>query len=344
MSFDTDLEIGGASAPLTGTVENAPATMVTVEPATVQTVFTADKALDPLIAQIAQVVKAHKPDVSTAAGRKAIASLAFRVARTKTYLDGLGEDLVRGLKALPAKIDANRRAMRDQLDALRDEARKPLNDWEAEQERIKKEEEDKRAAEALALQVEHDHELALLLNSDIDRKREEAKLAAEQAQRDREEQIRKDAADRARLEAETRARMEQEASIRRELESKLALERAEREKAEAEQRARETEERRVREQHESEARAERERLAAAEREEQARQEAAKAERDRQAATQAKEEAERKAREEDREHRKMFNREALEDIRKALTESDTDPAVSILTAIAKGQVRHTSIAY
>jgi len=346
MSFlDADLEIGGGSAPLTGTVEPAgPSTLVYVEPASVETVFVAAGALDPLIDQVAALVRAHKPDVTTAKGRKEIASLAYKVAQTKTYLDDQGKDLVARYKEIPKKVDANRLAMRNRLDALRDEARRPLTNWEAEQAQIAAEQKARAEAEALTRQVETDHEMALLMDEAFNRAREDRRHAEEQARLEREERIRQEAADRARLEAETRARMEQEASIRRELESKLALERAEREKAEAEQRARETEERRVREQHEAEARAERERLAAAEREEQARQEASKAERDRQAAAQAKEEAERKAREEDREHRKMFNREALEDIRKTLAESDTDPAVSILTAIAKGQIRHTSIAY
>ncbi|EES5368095.1 cell envelope biogenesis protein TolA, partial [Escherichia coli] len=34
------------------------------------------------------------PDITTAKGRKEIAYLAYKVAQTKTYLDGLGKDLV----------------------------------------------------------------------------------------------------------------------------------------------------------------------------------------------------------------------------------------------------------
>ncbi|OCS62006.1 hypothetical protein BBZ50_02590 [Escherichia coli] len=48
------------------------------------------------------------PDITTAKGRKEIASLAYKVAQTKTYLDGLGKDLVAELKEIPKLIDANR--------------------------------------------------------------------------------------------------------------------------------------------------------------------------------------------------------------------------------------------
>ncbi len=43
------------------------------------------------------------PDIDTRKGRKAIASLAAKVARSKTYLDGLGKDLVAGWKRRPPR-------------------------------------------------------------------------------------------------------------------------------------------------------------------------------------------------------------------------------------------------
>ena len=69
-------------------------------------------------------------DISTPGGRKAIASLAFKIARSKTALDDMGKDLVSGLKAQSGKIDADRRLLRDGCDELKDEVRKPLTDWE----------------------------------------------------------------------------------------------------------------------------------------------------------------------------------------------------------------------
>jgi hypothetical protein len=93
--------------------------------------FRSDGGLDPLIAEIEARVRAHVPDVSTAAGRKAIASLAHTVARSKTALDDAGKRLNEDARAQINAVDAARRKLRDRLDALKDEARKPLDEWEA---------------------------------------------------------------------------------------------------------------------------------------------------------------------------------------------------------------------
>ena len=58
--------------------------------------------------------------------------LAYKVAQTKTYLDGLGKDLVAELKEIPKLIDANRKTVRDRLDELKAKARQPLTDYEEE--------------------------------------------------------------------------------------------------------------------------------------------------------------------------------------------------------------------
>ena len=70
-------------------------------------------------------------DVSTATGRKAIASLAYKVARSKTALDGTGKDVKADIQARVNAIDAERRICRERLDALADEIRKPLDEYEA---------------------------------------------------------------------------------------------------------------------------------------------------------------------------------------------------------------------
>lgn len=332
-NIDLDLEIGGKTTePLTGTIEPAaPALLVTVEPTSVQTVFASAGQLDPLIAAVAEVVRAHTPDVSTAKGRAEIASLAHKVSKTKAYLDDLGKNLVAGLKELPKKIDANRLAMRTQLDALRDEARAPLDKWEAEQARLEAEEKAREEAAALLVQIDRDHEMALLMNEQHNRQAEDRARVAEQARIEREEQIRREAADRARIEAEARAKYEREESMRRELEAKLATERAEMEKAEAEQRAKLAEER-----------AEREREEAKDREEQARIEATQAERRRQEAEAARIKAEQEKREADQEHRRAFNREAAADlVACGITE---DQAKAVVVAVLSGKVRHLRIEY
>lgn len=93
-------------------------------------VFSADKGLDPYLAKIREEIDAFIPDVKTRKGREAIASIAHKVARSKTMLDGVGKDLVAELKAIPAKIDAERKRMRDLLDSWKDEVRTPLTEWE----------------------------------------------------------------------------------------------------------------------------------------------------------------------------------------------------------------------
>lgn len=70
-------------------------------------------------------------DLTTEKGRKAIAAMAFKVARTKTAIDEAGKALNDEARIKINVVDAARRSVREKLDALRDEVRKPLTDWEA---------------------------------------------------------------------------------------------------------------------------------------------------------------------------------------------------------------------
>ena len=107
------------------------------ERAELVSMFKREGGLDPLIARIEAEVRSHVPDVTTKKGRDAIASLAYKVARSKTMLDDAGKTLTEEQRRQIAVVDAARRSMRDRLDALKDEARKPLDAWEAaEQERV----------------------------------------------------------------------------------------------------------------------------------------------------------------------------------------------------------------
>lgn len=94
-------------------------------------IFRAENGIDPILAKIAARVREHKPDLTTEKGRKAIASLAYAVARSKTALDDAGKQLNEDARAQIGIVDSARKKLRDQLDALRDEARKPLDEWEA---------------------------------------------------------------------------------------------------------------------------------------------------------------------------------------------------------------------
>lgn len=316
--------------------------LVVIEKQNAMAVFTTKEQLDPIIEAIEKEARSLVPDVSTRKGRDAIASMAHKVARSKTYIDNAGKDLVAELKALPKQIDESRRIVRERLDALKDEVRKPLTEWEAEQERIKAEEAmNAMHAEALemneefdrqrAAQIEADHEMALLMNEKFDLDREEQRRLAEQAQRDHEERIKREAAEQARRDAEANHRAELEAAERREAEEKARAEAAERQRIETEQRA-------AREKQEAEARAEREKeeAVAAERR---RQEEAEAARLTEEKRKAEEEARRAA---DKEHRRTVNRRVIADlINQGIPEEFAQKA---MLAIAGGKVQDAHIKY
>lgn len=105
--------------------------LVVIEPADALAIFTTPAAIDPLLQRVRDEIDGFKADVSTVSGRKAVASMAYKVARAKTYLDDAGKRLADQQKEIPKKIDATRKHIRDTLDAWKDEVRAPLTEWEA---------------------------------------------------------------------------------------------------------------------------------------------------------------------------------------------------------------------
>jgi len=316
--------------------------LVVIEKANALTVFKSADQIEEILQKVEREVMSFVPDVTTVKGRKEIASLAYRVSQTKSYLDGLGKDLVAELKEVPKLIDANRKTVRDRLDALRDKARQPVTDWEAEQERIKAEEEARIAAEKLAAQIESDHEIALLLNDKFDRDVAEAKAEAERQRIAHEEEIRRQAAEQARIEAEQAAQRERETAAKREADLQAAKEKAEADtkatQERAEREAREVQERAEKQAQEARERAEREKQAAIEAEQRkaGEAEAARLAEEKRIADEAA------ARAADVAHRKAVNNKALADlIAVGLTEEQARTAI---TAIAKGEVTAIRISY
>ena len=328
--------------------------LVVIEKKNAMAVFTNNDQLDPLIEAIEKEARSLVPDVTTKKGRDAIASMAHKVARSKTYIDSAGKDLIAELKALPKQIDESRRVVRERLDALKDEVRRPLTEWEAEQERIKAEEAmNALHAEALvmnenidlqrAVQFEADHEMALLMDKDIDRERADKAAEAERQRIAREEEIKRQAEEKAKREAAEKAQREIDAAAAREREAILAKERAERERIEAQQRA-------EREQREAAERAEREKQAAVEAERRKAQEEAdrirrEAEQREQArlAEEKRKADEQERREADVKHRKTVGTEIVKALL-ANTSLSRDQAIEVLTAIKDGNIPHTGISY
>ncbi|HBQ7857973.1 TPA: hypothetical protein ACQ2H5_000370 [Klebsiella pneumoniae] len=317
--------------------------LVVIEKKNAMAVFTNNDQLDPLIEAIEKEARSLVPDVTTKKGRDAIASMAHKVARSKTYIDNAGKDLVAELKALPKQIDESRRVVRERLDALKDEVRRPLTEWEAEQERIKAEEAmNALHAEALAMneefdrqlaaRIESDHEMALLMNDAFDREQADKAAEAERQRIAHEEEIKRLAAAAAAREVEQRAQREREEAAHREAVLKAQAEQAERDRIAAEQKAEADKQAAI----EAERRKAQEEADRIRREAEQREQARLAEEKRKADEQARREA-------DVKHRKAVGVEVVKALM-ANTSLTRDQAIEVLTAVKDGRIPHTGISY
>ncbi|HCI4370592.1 TPA: hypothetical protein NO682_005006 [Klebsiella pneumoniae] len=317
--------------------------LVVIEKKNAMAVFTNNDQLDPLIEAIEKEARSLVPDVTTKKGRDAIASMAHKVARSKTYIDNAGKDLVAELKALPKQIDESRRVVRERLDALKDEVRRPLTEWEAEQERIKAEEAmNALHAEALAMneefdlqmaaRIESDHEMALLMNDAFDREQADKAAEAERQRIAHEEEIKRLAAAAAAREVEQRAQREREEAALREAALKAQAEQAERDRIAAEQKAEADKQAAI----EAERRKAQEEADRIRREAEQREQARLAEEKRKADEQARREA-------DVRHRKAVGVEVVKALM-ANTSLTRDQAIEVLTAVKDGRIPHTGISY
>ena len=317
--------------------------LVVIEKKNAMAVFTNNDQLDPLIEAIEKEARSLVPDVTTKKGRDAIASMAHKVARSKTYIDNAGKDLVAELKALPKQIDESRRVVRERLDALKDEVRRPLTEWEAEQERIKAEEVmNALHVEALAMneefdrqraaRIESDHEMALLMNDAFDREQADKAAEAERQRIAHEEEIKRLAAAAAAREVEQRAQREREEAAHREAVLKAQAEQAERDRIAAEQKA----------EADKQAAIEAERRKAQEEADRIRQEAEQREQARLAEEKRKAD-EQARREADVKHRKAVGTEIVKALL-ANTSLTRDQAIEVLAAVKDGRIPHTGISY
>lgn len=323
-------------------------------PAELESAFISDDYVDRLIESIRNKSKSVVGDLNTVKGRKVYISMAASVRSSKAAIDEAGKNLVAEMKKRPALVDASRRKIREALDELAIEIRKPVTEWEAEQERIKAEEQmiawhtealemNEARDKALAERVESDHEIALLLNDKFDRDAAEAKAEAERQRIAREEEIKRQAIEQARIESEQKAQQEREASAKREADLKAAAEQAERNRIEAQERA-------EREAKEAKEKAEREKQQAIEAEQiKARQEAdrIKREAEQKEATRLAEEKriadEAAARAANEAHRKTIGTAVVNALiaHAGLTRED---AIATLVALKGDLIPHTRITY
>ena len=316
-------------------------TVIEVKPEQAPALYRAG-GLDAYLEQIRQAVN-EVPDLTTKKGRDRVASLAAQVSRSKTAIEKPGREYLKRLKEAVRPAEAEIKRFVNACDELRDATRKPLTEWEAEQERIKAEEAmNALHAEALEMNIkfdrelaakfEADHEMALLMDKDFDRERADKAAEAERQRIAREEEIKRLAEEKAKREAEERHCAELEAAARREAEERAAKERAERERVEGIQRAEREKQAAI----EAERRKAQEEADHIRREAEQREQARLAEEKRKADEQARREA-------DVKHRKTVGT----DIVKALvanTSITRDQAIEVLTAVKDGRIPHTGISY
>lgn len=341
--------------------------LITIESKDAYAVFTTAGALDPIIARVKREIDKFEADATTERGRKEIKSMAYKVARSKTYVDDVGKQVAARVKEIPKIVDANRRHARETLERWQEEVRRPLTEWEeAEKKRVDAHVAAIDALRALAATIDdagEQKDAATLRSSlqaaeavTVDSSCEEFEEEYALAKKSTVETLTKAIAERERYEADqaelARLRKEQEereARERQEAEEKAAREReeaaAERARQEAEEKAR-----REAEQREAAARAEREAAEARERElERQKEEAEKraAEAEERARREAEEERRREAEEAARrkaneEHRtKLFNEAVAALTAHGIKHQEAEGVISL---IHDGAVPHVSITY
>lgn len=90
--------------------------------------------VDVILSKITEEAKSVTHDINTVAGRKEIASLAYKIAQSKTFMDECGKKLGEDAKKTLDTINAERKKIRDTLDVLKEQIRQPLTEWEKQDE------------------------------------------------------------------------------------------------------------------------------------------------------------------------------------------------------------------
>lgn len=316
-------------------------TVIEIKPEQAPTLYRAG-GLDAYLEQIRQAVN-EVPDLTTKKGRDRVASLAAQVSRSKTAIEKPGREYLKRLKEAVRPAEAEIKRFVDACDELRDATRRPLTEWEAEQERIKAEEAmlalhvealamNEDFDRQLAARIESDHEMALLMNDAFDREQADKAAEAERQRIAHEEEIKRLAAAAAAREVEQRAQREREEAAHREAMLKAQAEQAERDRIAAEQKAEADKQAAI----EAERRKAQEEADRIRREAEQREQARLAEEKRKADEQARREA-------DVKHRKAVGTEIVKALL-ANTSLTRDQAIEVLTAVKDGRIPHTGISY
>lgn len=96
----------------------------------VRALYQRDDGPEIILGHVRHVVESFRSDPSTPGGRKAIVSLARKVSSLKTRLDGIRKEHLAGLKSEIKEVDERGKVIRDSLDEIRDEVRRPVTEFE----------------------------------------------------------------------------------------------------------------------------------------------------------------------------------------------------------------------
>ncbi len=309
--------------------------LIPIESVNALELFTKEGQLEDLLNKIGDYVVPIIFDTETAEGRKDCKALAYKIARSKTTIENAGKELVSDWKAKAKVVDLKRKQSRDFLTELQTTIRKPLTEYELEQERLAQAAAQKAEMEACELEAYAENEL---FDREAKVSETEARIAAEQAERDRIEAERK--AEEDWLEVQESIRKEAAEAAKRE--AAEAIERAAKEKEEAERHAKEQAVRAEADRIVAAERAEREKQAAIEREQKrAKDEADRLEHERLRLVEEKEQETRR-RAADKENQRSVNNAIVKALVKGGVTEKIAKAVVIL--IASGKVPSLSIQY
>ena len=128
-------------------------TLVVIQPTTLPTILAADNK--DILGKLKAELEGWEGDVTTPQGRAEIASKAHKVATAKMDLIRLGKSLTEGWRTSTKAVNDECKIIEERMNALRDQIRAPLDEYQAvEEARVKANNDALAAMEALTVGVD----------------------------------------------------------------------------------------------------------------------------------------------------------------------------------------------
>lgn len=87
--------------------------------------------MKPVLDRLKEVAMDFTVDLSTQKGRDLVASQAYAVSKSKTFLENLGKEITQDWREKTTRVNSTKNDIKAFCDELRDEIRKPLTEYEA---------------------------------------------------------------------------------------------------------------------------------------------------------------------------------------------------------------------